>query len=92
MQELNKSDLITTLAAKHNLSPAQAKKAIGVILDSIIAAVENGERVEIRGMGAWFKKHYRPAVLRNPQNGEAVVKHDRVKIKFKSSIKIPANC
>ena len=46
--------------------------AVNCMLEQMINALENGERIEIRGFGA-FATHQRPSRLaRNPKTGESV--------------------
>ena len=68
-----KSQLISALADLHpHLTHAHAEKAVNRVLDEIAAALERGDRVELRGFGAFSVRH-RPARLgRNPRTGATV--------------------
>jgi integration host factor subunit beta len=68
-----KSELIATLAAENpHLTQRDIERVVGVILERMIEALENGGRVELRGFGA-FSVRSRPARSgRNPRTGEAV--------------------
>ena len=68
-----KSELIAKLAAENpHLTQRDVERVVGVILERVINALENGGRVELRGFGA-FSVRSRPARAgRNPRTGDAV--------------------
>jgi integration host factor subunit beta len=68
-----KSELIATLALENpHLTQRDIERVVGVILERMIEALEDGGRVELRGFGA-FSVRSRPARSgRNPRTGEAV--------------------
>ena len=68
-----KSELIARLAAENpHLTQRDVERVVGVILERMINALENGGRVELRGFGA-FSVRSRPARAgRNPRTGETV--------------------
>ena len=68
-----KSELIAKLAAENpHLTQRDVERVVGVILERIINALENGGRVELRGFGA-FSIRSRPARAgRNPRTGDPV--------------------
>ncbi len=70
-----KSELIQRLADQQpQLSESDVEFAVNILLDDITNALQNRERVEIRGFGA-FTARKRPAKMaRNPKTGEKVYK------------------
>lgn len=75
-----KSELIAKLAAENpQLFQRDVERVVSAIFEEIAKALERGERVELRGFGA-FSVRERPArVGRNPRTGEPVqVKEKRV--------------
>jgi integration host factor subunit beta len=70
---LIKSELIAKLAAENpHLTHRDIERVVGVILERMITALEQGGRVELRGFGA-FSVRARPARSgRNPRTGDAV--------------------
>jgi integration host factor subunit beta len=68
-----KSELIAALADENpHLTQRDIERVVAAILESMIAALEDGGRVELRGFGA-FSVRSRPARAgRNPRTGEAV--------------------
>lgn len=68
-----KSELIAALASENpHLTQRDIERVVGVILERMINALEQGGRVELRGFGA-FSVRARPARAgRNPRTGETV--------------------
>lgn len=68
-----KSELIARLAQhNHHLRQSDVEKIVNVVFDEIVDALSRGERVELRGFGAFTVKHRAPRVGRNPRTGAAV--------------------
>ena len=68
-----KSELIQRIsAANPHLLNRDAERIVNVVFDEIIAALSRGDRVELRGFGAFSVKHRQPRTGRNPRTGEAV--------------------
>lgn len=70
---MTKSELIAELAAANpHLMGRDIELIIATIFDEITAALARGDRVELRGFGAFTVKHRNARVGRNPRTGEAV--------------------
>ena len=71
---MTRSELIANLGARFpHLSGQDADVAVRVILDTMIAALGRGNRMEFRGFGS-FQVNYRPErVGRNPRTGQSVM-------------------
>jgi integration host factor subunit beta len=70
---LTRSDLITELAASHpHLRVADVELIVATIFDQITGALARGERVELRGFGAFTVKQRNARIGRNPSTGEEV--------------------
>ena len=68
-----KSDLIKKLAEDNpHLYYRDVEKIVGTIFDEIIIALENGNRVELRGFGAFSTKDRKARIARNPKTGYEV--------------------
>jgi integration host factor subunit beta len=67
-----KSELIRRIRDQKHLYERDAENIVNAILGEIITALDRGDRVEIRGFGA-FSVRSRPArSARNPMSGAAV--------------------
>lgn len=68
-----KSELIQKIAAANpHLFQRDIERIVNTILDEIIAALARGDRVELRGFGAFTVKHRAARQGRNPRTGETV--------------------
>jgi integration host factor subunit beta len=68
-----KSELIEKIAAKNpHLYHRDVERIINTVLDEIIRSLANGDRVELRGFGAFSVKARDARLGRNPRTGEAV--------------------
>ncbi len=68
---MTKSELIERIAAKNpSLTVKDIDRIVTVILESIIDALSNGERVEFRGFGAFSIRARSPRIAKNPRTGE----------------------
>ena len=70
---MTKSELIQRLAERNpHLYQRDVERIVATILDEITAALSRGDRVELRGFGAFSVKHRGARVGRNPRTGESV--------------------
>ena len=70
---MTKSELIAELAsANPHLLSRDVELIVATIFDEITAALSRGERVELRGFGAFTVKKRDARTGRNPRTGEAV--------------------
>ncbi len=68
-----KSELIQRLAAENpHLYQRDIELIVNTILDEIIDAMARGDRVELRGFGAFSVRNRPSRVGRNPRTGEKV--------------------
>jgi DNA-binding protein HU-beta len=69
---MTKAELIEALSNKLPLPKADAERAINIMLDDIIAALKQGERVNISGFGTFAVSSRQARTGRNPKTGEAI--------------------
>ena len=70
---LTRSELIADLAANHpHLRVADLELIVATIFEQIAAALARGERVEMRGFGAFTVKQRNARIGHNPRTGETV--------------------
>jgi integration host factor subunit beta len=68
-----RSELIGKIAEENpHLYQRDVERIVGVVFDRIIEAMAAGQRVELRGFGAFSVKRRDGRVGRNPRTGEAV--------------------
>ena len=70
---MTKSELITLLAEKNpHLYLRDVERIVATVFDEISQALSRGDRVELRGFGAFSVKHRAARLGRNPRTGETV--------------------
>ncbi|MDP2700406.1 integration host factor subunit beta [Thalassospira sp.] len=70
---MTKSELIARLAELNpHLYQRDVERIVATIFDEITEALARGDRVELRGFGAFSVKDRDARVGRNPRTGEAV--------------------
>jgi integration host factor subunit beta len=68
-----KSELIQKIAnANPHLFHRDIEKIVNVLFDEIVMTLARGDRVELRGFGAFTVKHRAPRTGRNPRTGTTV--------------------
>jgi len=69
---MNKSTLINVLAEKSDLSKRNAEQFVNLMIDAMISAMTQEERIEIRGFGSFVIRHYGSYEGRNPKTGQTI--------------------
>jgi DNA-binding protein HU-beta len=69
---MTKADLIEGLSNKLGLNRIDAEKAVNFVLDDIITALKQGERVNISGFGTFSVSDRNARTGRNPKTGETI--------------------
>ena len=70
---MTKSELIARLAELNpSLYHRDLEQLVNTVFDTITEALENGDRVELRGFGAFSLRERKARVGRNPRTGQAV--------------------
>ena len=68
-----RSELVQKIADENpHLYQRDVERIVNTIFEEIIEAMANGDRVELRGFGAFSTKARDPRTGRNPRTGEAV--------------------
>ncbi len=74
---MNKTELVASVAEKAELTKKDAEKAVAAVVDSVIAALKKGEKVQLVGFGTFEVRERAARTGINPQT--------------KKTIKIPAS-
>jgi integration host factor subunit beta len=67
---LTKADLIEEVLRVTELPRRESETIVETIFESIIGALQKGEKIEIRGFGSFRTRERRGRVGRNPKTGE----------------------
>ena len=74
---MNKSDLITALAAKEGIKDKEASDIVNMIFDGFTDTLKKDGRIEIRGFGSYTVRHYDSYNGTNPMTGKRVRVDDK---------------
>ncbi|MFN3855945.1 MAG: integration host factor subunit beta [Phreatobacter sp.] len=80
-----KSELVQKIAERNpQLYQRDVENIVNAILEEIVSALARGDRVELRGFGAFSVKARQARIGRNPRTGEHVKVDDKVVPFFKT--------
>ena len=81
---VTRAELIAELSASSpHLRPEDAELIVSTIFDQITAALARGERVELRGFGAFTMRRRNARIGRNPRTQETVQVDEKTVPHFK---------
>ena len=69
---MNKREMIDRVASRSTLTKKQTETVISSILDAIIQAVSNGEKVTLSGFGTFESRQRQSRSGRHPQTGHSM--------------------
>lgn len=82
---MTKSELILEIASEHpNLMLKYIEEIVSTVFDEIETTLARGDRVELRGFGAFFVKNRKARTGRNPRTGETVTVEEKYVPFFKT--------
>jgi integration host factor subunit beta len=82
---MTKSDLIKRLAETNpHLYLRDIERIVSTVFEEVTEALARGDRVELRGFGAFSVRHRGSRVGRNPRTGEEVQVPDKAVPYFKT--------
>jgi len=82
---MTKADIVDEIAKATGLTKIETKAVVDGVFGSIINAISNGKRIELRGFGVFKQKSRKPRMARNPKSGELVPLAKRYVPVFKPS-------
>ncbi|MBO6838022.1 MAG: integration host factor subunit beta [Alphaproteobacteria bacterium] len=69
---MTRSDLIARIAQNRGLFQRDVERVVATVFEEVTNALSRGDRVELRGFGAFSVKDRDARTGRNPRTGEAV--------------------
>jgi integration host factor subunit beta len=88
---MTKSDLVKRLAAANpHLYMSDVERIVATVFDRIAAALARGDRVELRGFGAFSTRTRGARPARNPRTGVEVAVPDKTVPHFKTGKELRA--
>ena len=89
---MKKKDLVESISKQCDISKTTASDAINIIFQSITDAINNDEKVDIKGFGSFNISDRKARKGRNPHTGEEIeIKASRVPT-FKASKSLKDYC
>ncbi len=67
-----KADIVARVVNRTGLSSTRAKTAVETLIETMKRAMEQAERIELRGFGVFNVRPRKPGIGRNPRTGEEV--------------------
>jgi integration host factor subunit beta len=71
-EEMTKADLVEKVTRLGDLTRRDGEVIVETIFDSVITALQGGDKIEIRGFGSFRIRQRNPRIGRNPKTGERV--------------------
>ena len=69
---MTKAELIESVASKVDLPRATAERAVNTMFDEMVAALKQGDKVNISGFGTFSISTRKARTGRNPKTGESI--------------------
>ncbi len=69
---MNKTELINTVAAKAEITKAEANKVVNAVFDAIYEGIAKEGKVVLPGFGSFEVRNRTARVGRNPRTGEQI--------------------
>jgi len=69
---MTKADLIDSLARRNEMPRPKVEEFVNGLFDGLVAALKNGEKVNISGFGTFSVSQRKGRLGRNPKTGETI--------------------
>jgi DNA-binding protein HU-beta len=69
---MNKGELVEAIAEQANVTKKEADTVLSAAIDTIVAAVKDGDKVTLVGFGSFEKRERKEREGRNPKTGESM--------------------
>lgn len=81
---MTKADLIDLVGSKADIPKQKAEEIVNGVFDDIVAALKNGDKVNISGFGTFSVSERKARTGRNPKTGESIQIASSRAAKFKA--------
>ena len=78
-----KLDIINEVVNRTGITKTKAEQAVETVFEAMKKALENGDRIELRGFGVFNVKPRKTGVGRNPRTGAEVAISPGKAVRFK---------
>ena len=70
---MTKAELVDEVARKASLTRKHSEVIVDAVFSSIVEALQDGDKIELRGFGSFRVRHRASRTGRNPKTGEGVL-------------------
>ena len=85
---INKKELAKRVSEKTMLNQAETLEVLNLLLEEVVASLEESEDVSLVGFGKFYLYEHAPRPVRNPKTQEEMLLSPYKSVKFKVSDKI----
>ena len=78
-----KNDIVNAVVNRTGLGKTKSEMAVETVFETMKRAMENGERIELRGFGVFNIRPRKTGIGRNPRTGEEVIIAPGKAVRFK---------
>ena len=70
---MNKAELVEAVSEKSGLTKKDSEKAVAAVIDTVVATLAKGEKVQLVGFGTFETRVHKERTNKNPQTKEIQV-------------------
>jgi len=67
---MNKAELVEAVSEKSGLTKKDSEKAVAAVIDTVVATLAKGEKVQLVGFGTFETRVHKERTNTNPRTGE----------------------
>ena len=82
---MNKTEIVEQVSIRTDIPKKKVEQILNLFIDNIIGEVQNGNDVEIRGFGTFFRLYQEKRNVKSPIAGKTIEVPAKNKICFKAS-------
>jgi DNA-binding protein HU-beta len=82
---MTKAEIVSIVASRTGLPKQDVEASVDGFMQVIIETMKNGERIEIRGFGAFTIRKKNKRIAQNPRTGEKLIIEEKIVPAFKIS-------
>ena len=86
--KMDRLQLTQEIARVCGLPRTEAKDVLEAALGTMVSALQQGERIEIRGFGVFIVRDRRPRQWRNPSSGQIECSAPKKAVRFRASTEL----
>lgn len=85
---MRKRDIVLKISQETGIKQVIVKEVVHKTFDTILAALKNGDRIELRNFGIFYTKKRKKRIGRNPKTGQVVPVPERLIVAFKAGLEM----